>query len=116
MKPEALPEVVKLLRTEGRLEVLARVPTSLSLLAGHFPATPIVAGVVQIAWVEHFAREELGLAGAFTGMEQLKFQSVLRPLSTFSIQIELQDGGRQLVFKLADAARTFSSGRLRYHV
>ena len=83
-----LPDVLHLETTGDALLIDARVPPSLRYFEGHFPQAPVVAGVAQIAWVEHFARLHLGLSGRFCKIEQLKFQQLLRPAAAFSLSIE----------------------------
>lgn len=109
-----LPEVLRVQASGDALLVEARVPPALHYLEGHFPASPVVPGVAQIAWVEQFARAHLGLQGHFCKMEQLKFTQLLRPLAEFSLHIEYQRDKSRLVFRLANAEYTYSSGRLVY--
>lgn len=109
-----LPEVLRVQTSGDALLIAARVPLTLHYLEGHFPQFPIVAGVAQIAWVEHFARAHLGLQGHFYKMEQLKFRQLLRPLTEFNLHIEYQRDKSRLVFRLANAEHTYSSGRLVY--
>lgn len=109
-----LPEVLHLETTGDELRIDARVPPSLRYFDGHFPQAPVVAGVVQIAWVEHFARLHLGLTGSFCKMEQLKFQQLLRPAAAFTLSIDYQRDKSRLVFRISDAGHVYSSGRLVY--
>lgn len=111
---DQLPDVLRLETSGDALLIEARVPPSLRYFDGHFPQAPVVAGVVQIAWVEHFARMHLGLTGSFCKMEQLKFQQLLRPAATFTISIDYQRDKSRLVFRISDAEHAYSSGRLVY--
>lgn len=83
---------------------------------GHFDEFPVLPGVVQIHWVEHFARSmfEQRLAGrsAFSRMEAVKFQELLQPGRKFAMDISLQPERSRIVFRLHDGDIVFSSGRL----
>lgn len=114
MLPDQLPDVLHLESSDNALLIEARVPPSLRYFNGHFPLAPVVAGVVQIAWVEHFARLHLGLTGRFCKMEQLKFQQLLRPAAALTLSINYQRNESRLVFRISDAEHTYSSGRLVY--
>lgn len=46
---------------------------------GHFPGTPILAGMVQIDWAILFGRELFELPAYFLRMEAVKFTRVLKP-------------------------------------
>lgn len=109
-----LPEVLALQQSDARLTVHARVPITLSYCRGHFPGTPIVPGVAIIAWVEHFARQYLGLSGQFCRMEQIKFQHIIKPLDEFSLQIDYLPEQHRLNFRCYDGERKHASGRLIY--
>ncbi len=111
-----LPDVLHLETTGDALLIDARVPPSLRYFEGHFPQAPVVAGVAQIAWVEHFARLHLGLSGRFCKIEQLKFQQLLRPAAAFSLSIEYERDKSRIVFRISDAEHSYSSGRLVYHM
>jgi 3-hydroxymyristoyl/3-hydroxydecanoyl-(acyl carrier protein) dehydratase len=114
MNAAQLPDVVNVMQAGTHVLLEARVPETLAFFAGHFPGAPVVAGVVQVAWVEHYARQHLGLSGAFRGMEQLKFQRLMRPHDSFTMRIDLAESGGQLTFRLSNAKHVFSSGRLLY--
>jgi acyl-coenzyme A synthetase/AMP-(fatty) acid ligase/3-hydroxymyristoyl/3-hydroxydecanoyl-(acyl carrier protein) dehydratase len=109
-----LPEILSLQNAGNALLISARVPETLQYFEGHFPQAPVVAGVAQIAWVAHFAREHLGLQGDFSGMEQLKFQQLLRPATEFTMHIEYQREKSRLIFRLSREENNYSSGRLVY--
>ncbi len=114
MNAAELPEVVSVAQTGGEVRIEASVPAGLTFLSGHFPDAPVVAGVVQLAWVEHYARQHLPLSGEFSGMEQLKFQRLLRPHDPFTLRLTLAGSGRQVTFRLDNAAHVFSSGKLLF--
>lgn len=83
---------------------------------GHFDELPVLPGVVQIHWVEHFARvmfgERLPGRDVFSRMEVVKFQELIRPGREVCMEITLQPGHSRIVFRLRDGDSAFSSGRL----
>lgn len=114
-----LPEVLQLnvepaSLLQASLTLQARVPADLSYCAGHFPDVPVVPGVAIIAWVEHFARSQLGVTGQFLKMEQIKFQHIIRPLDEFTLQIDYLREQHRVNFRCYAGARVHASGRLIY--
>lgn len=80
---------------------------------GHFPDFPVYPGVAQIAMVDAFAQQYLGLSGACGQMEQIKFIRMIRPYDVLQLDIERQQN--RVMFKLYGAEGNVASGRLIYH-
>jgi len=83
---------------------------------GHFDELQVLPGVVQVHWVEHYARaifgERLANRHAFSRMEVVKFQALIRPGREVSMEISLQPERSRIVFRLHDGDIVFSSGRM----
>ncbi len=83
---------------------------------GHFDEFPVLPGVVQVHWVEHYARamfgERLANRNAFSRMEAVKFQELIRPGRELAMEISLQPERSRIVFRLHDGDIVFSSGRM----
>jgi 3-hydroxymyristoyl/3-hydroxydecanoyl-(acyl carrier protein) dehydratase len=109
-----LPEILSQEAGAASLVLQARVPRDLLYLRGHFDGTPVVAGVVQLAWVQHYARSQFQLPGGIHRLEQLKFQRLLRPPESFTLSIELQRERSLVAFRLYHDERIFSSGRILF--
>lgn len=79
---------------------------------GHFPDFPVYPGVAQIAMVDAFAQQYLGLSGACGQMEQIKFMRMIRPYDVLQLEIERQQD--RVTFKLYGPDANVASGRLIY--
>jgi 3-hydroxymyristoyl/3-hydroxydecanoyl-(acyl carrier protein) dehydratase len=88
------------------------VPHDLAYFVGHFPATPVVAGVVQIKWAVELARRYLGVGGTFAGMEALKFQHVMTPGTRVTLTLQYVAARGKLHFAFQSDLARYSSGRL----
>jgi 3-hydroxymyristoyl/3-hydroxydecanoyl-(acyl carrier protein) dehydratase len=107
------PDVVEeRVRPDGCERVLW-VPEDLSAVEGHFPARPVVPGVVLLQWVVQAARELLGVSAAPTRIEALKFHHALLPGRQIELRVARRDDGRSLGFEVSAGGRLLSSGRLR---
>ena len=51
----------------------------LQAFQGHFPGHPVLPGVVQVDWAIRFGTRAFGDLGGFRGIDQLKFQALIRP-------------------------------------
>jgi 3-hydroxyacyl-[acyl-carrier-protein] dehydratase len=87
------------------------VPLDLDYFDGHFPGAPVVPGVVLIKWALGLARARLGVAGAFAGVEALKFQQVLRPGAQVTLELEYAAAGK-LQFSFRSGQQRVGSGRV----
>ena len=100
--------------SHGVLTGRLRVPSDLPIFAGHFPAMPIVPGVVQLGWVAELAQAHGLAAGPFGGIVSAKFRRILRP--GVELQVRLQpgrlEGELQFEFKAGDFV--VSCGRLKF--
>lgn len=83
---------------------------------GHFDELPVLPGVVQVHWVEHYARmmfgARLATREAFSRLEVVKFQDLIRPGRDVCMTITLQSDRSRIVFRLHDGDSAFSSGRM----
>jgi acyl-coenzyme A synthetase/AMP-(fatty) acid ligase len=89
-----------------------RIPADLYYFRGHFPDHPIVPGVVQLLWAEHFMHSCLDHALPVKDMEAVKFQQLMLPGQHVQLQLRLDREKNKLHFDFSAADKKFSSGRL----
>jgi len=101
-------------RMEGDIHVLSlALPLDLACFVDHFPAAPVLPGVLQIAWALEFASSRFGTPTTCRGMDQLKFQRLLRPGDRVDLHLryDAERGRLHFAYRMGDA--TCSSAHLR---
>ncbi|MFT4020478.1 MAG: AMP-binding protein [Acinetobacter sp.] len=106
------PVVLQQQVSNKQLQLLLEFPAELQCFKGHFPEHPIFAGVGQIGFVQHFARQYWADLKACSGYEQLKFQDLIRPYSV--LQLQLKRAEHKVHFELRHAEKMIASGRLLF--
>ena len=111
--PEWMPVISDLVLDPGTqsLTCLLRVPDDLPIFRGHFPAVPIVPGVIQVAWAVELARSR-GLAnGPLVAISTAKFRRVLRPGMCLTARVGRGAAAGQIQFTYELAGAVVSTGR-----
>ncbi|NWD50952.1 AMP-binding protein [Pseudomonas gingeri] len=106
------PEVLAQNETDGEWLLQLAVPPDLAYFSGHFPATPVLPGVVQVDWALELGRERLALPTKFAGMEVLKFQQLVRPGDRLELTLRFDPERSKLHFAFRNASAACSSGRI----
>ncbi len=96
------------------VELNLNVPEELIYFPGHFPSYPILPGVVQIAWAEHFGKLFFAIAEPFLTMEVIKFVNVIQPGAALKLTLTWKASSGKLYFKISSESGPHSSGRLVY--
>jgi hypothetical protein len=110
-----LPEVLEVARENPQQALVTmKLPKDLYYFEGHFPAGPILPGVVQIDWAVHYAKELFGLAGDFQKIEILKFHQVLAAGDTAQLALAFDADKGRLKFEYLSARGRHSSGALSF--
>lgn len=91
-----------------------RAPANLLYFEGHFADAPILAGVVQVDWAIHFARQCFVLPPRFLGVQGLKFQQVILPEKPFTMELLHDPIKSSLTFRMTSAAGQHASGRILF--
>lgn len=105
--------IVAAARVEGpRAELDLVVPADLVYFDGHFPGTPVVAGVVQVKWALDLGARYVGAHGACVRLEALKFQQVMVPDLAVKLTLRWSALDRKLHFAFEAEGQRFGSGRL----
>lgn len=100
--------------SRGVLTGRLRVPCDLPIFAGHFPAMPIVPGVVQLGWVAELARAHGLAAGPFAGIVSAKFRRILQPGVELQVRLEPGRLGGEVQFEFKAGDFVVSCGRLQF--
>lgn len=108
------PVVLAEQQHDGVWTLALLVPHELVYFAGHFPAAPVLPGVVQIAWALALAAPRLGTPARCTLMEALKFQRLLRPGDRVELVLRYDTARQKLHFAYRDGDKAYSSGRLAW--
>ncbi len=111
MRP-LLPEHTLIQRTETHVTLQLRVPENLLYFEGHFPQAPILPGVVQVNWALELGCQYLPLPPDCIGMQALKFQRVIVPGATVSLELEHEWQKRGPAGRLHSAHAQHPSGRI----
>lgn len=106
--PELLSQTV-----EGQVaELVCRMPAELIYFDGHFAGNPILPGIAQVHWAEHYGRQLLNMKGRFDRLEVIKFQQVIFPESIISLSLEYNPETDKLSFRFHSDKGVHSSGRI----
>lgn len=109
------PELLRQTVENNMAEMVCRVPAELIYFDGHFAGNPILPGIAQIHWAEHYGRRLLNVEGRFDRLEVVKFQQVIFPESTISLALEHHTETRKLSFRFYSDRGVHSSGRICFN-
>ena len=111
--PRRLPDVTAIECPNDHEVVLTLfVPKDLVYFDGHFPEAPVLPGVAQLFWVDHFARQVLGRDLGWSKMEAVKFNRLVIPGTTVTLRLTMREDSNRLQFSYVIDGATCSSGRL----
>lgn len=88
------------------------VPKELIYFDGHFETNPILPGIAQTHWAQHYGREVFAFKGRFNRLEAVKFQSVIFPDSEVTLELEYDPFKGKLTFQYISKKGVHSSGRI----
>lgn len=106
------PEIITEDRRPSGVTLKIHIPAELLYFDGHFPGTPILAGVVQLEWAVALGRDYFPLAPDFLRMEAVKFQRILRPNQDITVELDYVAEKSALNFAMKDDTGPYSQGRL----
>ncbi|MGR9053033.1 MAG: AMP-binding protein [Gammaproteobacteria bacterium] len=108
------PQLLFCRRADHKIELELRVRPKLRYFDGHFPERPILPGVAQLAWAEHYGKLFFPIVEPFSTLEVVKFKKIIRPGATLTMSLEWKPSTGKLYFEIHSAAEAHSSGRMVY--
>ena len=116
MDSRKLPYVLGIEKAGDSVELQLNVPEQLSCFPDHFPNYPLLPGVVQIAWAEHFGKLFFVIDKPFLTLEVIKFVNVIQPGNALKLTLNWKASAGKLYFNFSSELGTHSSGRMVYGV
>jgi len=101
MDSRKFPYVLGIDKTGEGIELKLNVPENLIYFPDHFSSYPILPGVVQIAWAEHFGKLFFAIDEPFLHMEVIKFVKVIRPGAELNLTLIWKASSGKLYFNLS---------------
>ena len=111
---EKFPQVLGFEILQDEIKLNLKVPKNLRYFTNHFANYPILPGVVQLAWVEHFSKLFFAIDNAFSNMEVLKFVQKIQPNDELTLTLNWKSEQKKLYFNFSSELGTHSSGRIVY--
>ncbi|MFJ9534339.1 AMP-binding protein [Herbaspirillum sp. NPDC101396] len=108
------PEQTLLQRDDRSVILQLHVPPDLLYFDGHFPEAPILPGVVQLDWALALGRQYFDLPARFHALQALKFQRVVTPGATLTLELENDTQKNTLAFRLHSVGGQHASGRILF--
>ncbi len=106
------PQLMQKQGADWHWQLQLRIPHDLAFFTGHFPASPVLPGVVQVDWVLLLGRQLMQLPQQFAGMEVLKFQQLIRPGDVVDLDLRFDTERGKLYFAYTADGQPCSSGRI----
>ena len=116
---QKFPQQLSLTFTADSVQLELKVPQVQELIyfPDHFPGYPILPGVVQLAWVEHFGKLFFGLGNpsqSFSHLKVVKFIQLIRPGDELTLTLNWKADSGELHFNFSSGLGGCSSGRMVY--
>jgi 3-hydroxymyristoyl/3-hydroxydecanoyl-(acyl carrier protein) dehydratase len=109
-----LPDIRATEPTKTGVSLSLDIPVDLVYFKGHFPAVPLLPGVVQTGWAIELARRCFDQAtpppGAFRSLVAVKFTRVIQPGSVVELRLDFDPSAQRLDFEYLSASGRCSSG------
>ena len=109
-----IPELHLLEKSPLRVLYELTIPAALPYFEGHFPAAPVLPGVVQVDWAIRYGRQHFTLPPAFHGIQALKFQHIIHPGQNVFLELTHDDHKSSLNFRYFSQAGDHASGRILF--
>lgn len=109
-----LPQALKLIITADDIKLGLKVPEDLVYFPDHFASYPLLPGVVQLAWAEHFGKLFFAINKPFNHMEVIKFIKIIQPGDELTLTLNWKANTGKLYFNFSSAQGPHSSGRMVY--
>lgn len=98
--------------SSARLQL--KIPENLVYFPDHFRQFPILPGVVQIGWAEHFGKLLFPITTPFTRLEAVKFAKPILPGLDLQLRLDWKADTGKLHFSFSSLDQNYSAGRLVY--
>jgi 3-hydroxymyristoyl/3-hydroxydecanoyl-(acyl carrier protein) dehydratase len=109
---ETQPLFVKKEIIDNGVKLTLKVQASLDYFKGHFPGTPILAGVVQLDWAVNFAYDHLNLLSTTVKqVEVLKFKEMIHPDQIIDLSL-IRKSDHKFLFQYQSEKGVHASGRI----
>jgi len=109
-----LPQALNLEMTADSIRLDLKVPEDLLYFPDHFADYPILPGVVQLAWVEHFGKLFFTIDKPFSHLEAVKFTQLIKPGDELMLILDWKANSGKLYFNFSSERESHSSGRIVY--
>jgi acyl-CoA synthetase (AMP-forming)/AMP-acid ligase II len=109
-----LPQVLNVETAANSVRLDLKVPEDLLYFSDHFADFPVLPGVVQLAWAEHFGKLFFVIDQPFSNMEAIKFTDIIKPGDRLTLALEWKDATGKLYFNFSSERGNHSSGRMVY--
>jgi 3-hydroxymyristoyl/3-hydroxydecanoyl-(acyl carrier protein) dehydratase len=113
-QPNNIDPVIRNVKSvESGVVLSLDVLEELTYFEGHFPQSPILAGVVQLDWAIKLAKQYLSLDTSMSvqNVEVLKFMEVITPGMSLTLTLT-QKSEHKFIFKYESEQGTHASGRV----
>lgn len=111
---QKFPQTLNVELTQDIVKLGLKVPEDLLYFPDHFVGYPILPGVVQLAWAEHFAKLFFVIDKPFSHMEVVKFVQVIQPGDGLTLSLQWKGLSGKLYFQFGSDSGVCSSGRIVY--
>jgi 3-hydroxymyristoyl/3-hydroxydecanoyl-(acyl carrier protein) dehydratase len=112
-EPARLPIIVASRTIDANcVEIDLCIDAGLFWFQGHFPAFPILPGVVQLDWALAFARERLGLDCPSAQVFQVKYKAGIFPGDRLTLTLGHRPDKQRLAFDYRRDGQICSSGQV----
>jgi len=96
----------------GNLCAEARVSAQSSWYEGHFPGSPILPGLAQLALIQALIRRRLGTQARIQRLSRVRFRQALLPEAPLRLTVIPKTGGAEYQFKIVSGGEIACSGSL----
>lgn len=120
----SIPECVQTIRSncseDGKIqsEAICLFPDSFPGFAGHFPGSPILPAIVQLATVRHIAEKTIEKRLLPTSFSRTKFRGMVKPNEKIFINLDVKAENGMYVGKfsiLSDSSKPIASGSFKFN-